>query len=70
MIERFAEKMGGHPDKIWYATNGEIYDYTEAYNRLVWGVDLDRVYNPTFTEIWFFYGKQTYRIMPGETITF
>jgi len=70
VIERFAEKMSGHPDKIWYATNGEIYDYTEAYNRLVWGVDLDRVYNPTFTEIWFFYAGKTYRIMPGETIVF
>lgn len=70
VIEKFAEKMSGHEDKIWYATNGEIYDYTEAYNRLVWSVELDRVYNPTFTELWFFYGKETYRIMPGETITF
>lgn len=70
VIEQFAEKMGGHSDRIWYATNGEIYDYTEAYNRLVWSVDLDRVYNPTFTELWFLYGSKTYRIMPGETIVF
>ena len=70
VIEKFCDLMGGHSDKIWYATNGEIYDYTEAYGRLVWGVDLDRVYNPTFTELWFSYGNQTYRIMPGETITF
>ena len=70
VIEKFAEKMSGHGDKIWYATNGEIYDYVEAYNRLVWSVELDRVCNPTFTELWFFYGKQTYRIMPGETIVF
>ena len=70
VIERFAEKMGGHDDLIWYATNGEIYDYTEAYNRLVWSVDLSRVYNPTFTELWFFYGDKTYPIEPGETIVF
>ena len=70
VIEKFAEKMGGHGDLIWYATNGEIYDYTEAYNRLVWSVDLSRVYNPTFTELWFLYGSTSYRIMPGETITF
>ena len=70
VIEKFAEKMSGHGDMIWYATGGEIYDYVEAYNRLVWSVELDRVCNPTFTELWFFYGKQTYRIMPGETIVF
>ena len=70
VIEKFAEKMSGHGDKIWYATNGEIYDYTEAYNRLVWSVELDRVYNPTFTELWFLYRDKTYQIMPGETIVF
>ena len=70
VIEKFCDLMGGHSDKIWYATNGEIYDYTEAYNRLVWSVEMDRVTNPTFTELWFSYGNQTYRIMPGETITF
>ena len=70
VIEKFAEKMSGHDDKIWYATGGEIYDYVEAYNRLVWSVDLGRVCNPTFTELWFFYGKQTDRIMPGETVVF
>ena len=70
VIEKFAEKMSGHEDKIWYATNGEIYDYTEAYNRLVWSVELDRVFNPTFTELWFLLGSKTYRIMPGETIVF
>ena len=70
VIEKFAEKMGGHSDKIWYATNGEIYDYTEAYNRLVWSVEMDRVTNPTFTELWFLYGSKVYRIMPGETVVF
>ena len=70
VIEKFAEKMGGHGDVIWYATNIEIYEYTEAYNRLVWSVEMDRVTNPTFTEIWFLYGSKTYRIMPGETIVF
>ena len=70
VIEKFAEKMSGHDDLIWYATNGEIYDYTEAYNRLVWSVELNRVYNPTFTELWFLCGDKTYQIMPGETIVF
>ena len=70
VIEEFCEITGGHSDLIWYATNGEIYDYTEAYNRLVWSVEMDRVTNPTFTELWFLYGSKVYRIMPGETIVF
>lgn len=70
VIEEFAEKTGGHGDLIWYATNIEIYEYTEAYNRLVWNVEMDRVTNPTFTELWFLYGGKTCRIMPGETLVF
>ncbi|MBP5428509.1 MAG: polysaccharide deacetylase family protein [Clostridia bacterium] len=70
VIEAFCDLVGGHDDLIWYATNGEIYDYTEAYNRLVWSVEMDRVTNPTFTELWFLFGKTVYRIMPGETIVF
>ena len=68
VIEKFAEKMSGHGDKIWYATNGEIYDYVEAYNRLVWSVGLDRVCNrptalcpakPSFSDF-----KHTYSAPP------
>jgi len=51
VIERFAEKMSGKDD-IWYATNGEIYDYVEAFDRLVFSVDLSYVQNPTAIDVY------------------
>ncbi len=52
VIENFCEKMGGRND-IWYATNIEIHDYTEAYRSLITSVKGNRVYNPTATDVWF-----------------
>ncbi len=46
IIERFCERMSGKED-IWYATNIEIFEYTEAYERLVWAADLSCVKNPS-----------------------
>ncbi len=51
VIEDFAAKMGSKDD-IWYATNIEIHDYTEAYRSLITSVKRDRVYNPTATDVW------------------
>ena len=52
LLEEICEKLGGHED-IWYATNIEIYDYIDAYNRLIFSMDFTRVYNPTATELFF-----------------
>ena len=38
-------------DDIWYATNMEIYEYTRAYESLVWNAEGNMVYNPTLFEI-------------------
>ena len=69
IIQRFAEKMGGKED-IWYATNIEIYDYIQDYNRLQVSVDGNYVYNPTARELFFAYGKYRtiYSVKPGESI--
>ena len=60
--------MSGQED-VWYATNGEIYDYITAYNSLVMSADCTRVYNPTLQKIWFFADGKQYSVAPGETIT-
>lgn len=65
VIEEFAEYIG-HKDDIWYATNIEIYEYMEAYNRLVFGMDGKRVFNPTTTRLYFEMNKITYCVEPGE----
>lgn len=67
IIEEFAAYMGGRED-IWYATNGEIYDYVQAFNRLVFSAEGNRVYNPTATTLYINYFDKEYIIKPGETI--
>ena len=70
--EQFCEKLAGHEDKIWYATNIEIYDYTMQFNRLIFSADGSIVYNPTSTELYFAAGiggrYKDYCISAGETL--
>ena len=67
IIEEFAEYIGKRSD-IWYATNGEIYDYVQAYTRLKYSVDGKIIHNPTDQDIYLcYYGKQV--LIPAtETI--
>ena len=67
IIEEFAKYVGGKED-IWYATNGEIYDYIEAFDRLVFSAQGDRVYNPTCTVLYMDYFGKQYVVAPGESI--
>lgn len=68
VIEEFAEKMGNRED-IWYATNIEIYDYVQDYQRLIWSADGNTVYNPTCRTI--FFGNKNLQLSaaPGETVS-
>lgn len=66
-IERVCEAFAGHDD-VWRATNGEIYDYVQAYNSLVYSADGTLVYNPTLHEVWFELDEVTYSVKPGEKI--
>ena len=67
VIEEFCEKMSGK-DEIWYATNIEIYEYIEAYNRLEYYADGKKVYNPTLYELWVYQDGVTYKIPSGATV--
>lgn len=67
VIEDFAKMMGGR-EEIWYATNIEIYDYIEAFRRLVFSVGMTKAYNPTAIPLWFCYHNQMYCVGAGETI--
>ena len=67
IIERACEKLAGRDD-IWYATNMEIYEYVEAYGRLVYSADGHRIYNPTLIELWFDADGVLYSVAPGETL--
>jgi len=67
MIEEYCERLGGHKE-IWYATNIEIYDYVEAYNRLIFGAEGKMVYNPSLIPVWFVLDNDLYKVEPGETV--
>ncbi|MBQ9071197.1 MAG: polysaccharide deacetylase family protein [Clostridia bacterium] len=67
VIEEFAEKIGKKTD-TWYATNMEIYEYTEAYKSLVMSADCTRIYNPTMIEVFISVDTRNFSIKPGETI--
>lgn len=67
VIEKFAEYICGRDD-IWYATNGEIYDYVKAYDSLEWSVDNSLIHNPTATDVYINYFGENTVIKAGETV--
>ena len=67
VLEEFCSYIGNRED-IWYATNGEIYDYVQAYNRLEFSVDGNRIYNPTNTDVYLYYFSQNILVPKGQTV--
>lgn len=68
IIERLFEKVAGR-NEIWYATNGEICEYHNAYRQLVFSADADKIFNPSSTALWVETGKKIYCIPAGETVS-
>lgn len=66
-IEAICKKLA-YNDEIWYATNIEIYDYVQAYQRLVYSADGHMIYNPTLHTIFLDVDGTIYSIKSGETI--
>lgn len=64
VIEEFAGFIGNRDD-VWYATNIEIYEYIEAYNRLIFSADGTSIYNPSSTQVYFSLDGKIYSIVPG-----
>ena len=50
-VEEILKKLSFN-DKIWYATNGEIYNYITAQKSLVISADETMFYNPTSIPLW------------------
>ena len=67
VIEEFAAYMGGRND-IWYATNGEIYDYVQAYNRLEFSLAGTRVHNPSTIDVYLDYLGNQVVVPAGKTV--
>ena len=50
-IEALAEFMARYADTVWFATNGEIMDYVNAYRRLEYSADGLAIYNPSALDV-------------------
>ncbi len=70
IIENLGRRAAENADEIWFATNIEIYEYVQAYNRLVFSLDGERVYNPSALDVWMEIRGETYRIRSGESVVF
>ncbi len=66
LIENFAAEVGNRDD-IWYATNIEVYDYVDAWNRLIFSMDMTMVENPTALDLYFTDADKLYCIPSGKS---
>ena len=55
-------------DNVWYATNGEIFDYVNKYSMLDFSLKGEIVHNPTETDIYTLANKKDLLIPAGKTI--
>lgn len=69
VIEDLAARLYGRDD-IWFATNIQICEYCKAYKNLVFSIDGERAFNPSYMPVWVEIRGKTYRIGSGETVTF
>lgn len=67
VIEQFSSYIGQKED-IWYATNIEIYDYIEAFRKLIFSMDGNIVKNPTATTLYFVYKNIDYAIKSRQVL--
>lgn len=51
VIETLAKFMAGHADQVWFATNGEIMAYVDAYRSLEYSVDGSMIHNPSALDV-------------------
>lgn len=68
VIEEFLRYVTQFRDDIWFATNGEITDYADAFGRRQYSADGSRMRNPTATDIWLTVGMETVRVPAGATM--
>ena len=67
-MENIVSKLANN-DKIWYATNLEIYNYTMAQRALQISVDETIFYNPSAIDVWLERNKtDIIKVPAGETV--
>lgn len=67
VLEDFCKFVSGRED-VWYATNGEIYRYVEAYDRLEFAAGGRFVFNPSAIDVFICYFGRKYIVPAGKTV--
>ena len=67
IIEELAEYIGNR-EEIWYATNGEIYEYVQAFNRLQFSANGMLVRNPSAIDVYLCYRGKNVLVPAGQTV--
>ena len=67
IIENFAAYVGNRED-IWYATNGEIYEYVQAFDRLQFSADGTHIFNPSAMDVYIESSSGQFKIPAGQTV--
>jgi peptidoglycan/xylan/chitin deacetylase (PgdA/CDA1 family) len=63
-----AIELVANNEKIWYATNMEVYDYLQAVNNLRFSADETYIYNPSAIDVWVSVDKQPIKIPAGKQV--
>ena len=50
-MEDLLSFLSEYREKLWFATNGEILSYVQAYRRLEYSVDGSAIYNPSAEDV-------------------
>ena len=66
-LEDLCKKLAGK-ESVWYATNGEIFDYVNEYRRLDFSLKGEIVHNPTATDIYTLANGKNLLIPAGKTL--
>ena len=67
-LEGYIAQLAALKDKIWFATNIEIYNYIKAQRDLVVSADESIIHNPSAITVWVSRNKEIIKIEPGETV--
>lgn len=68
-LEELLAYISEHKDEIYFASNGDILTYIEAYNRLEYSADGSLIYNPSAMDVEIYSYDNTYEYLKSDTIT-
>lgn len=67
-IEKILSYVDRYKKEIWFATNGEIYDYVQAFRKLEFSADGELVENKTAVDVWLLADGASVKVPAGQIV--